>query len=1027
MRSIIIRESLVFLFLISALFFSIAPARAIAPLPPALNTPGNNTNVLGTVIPFRWYASSGANDYYLQVARDSSFSATIFAGWVGNTSGVDLNGFNDNGQIYYWRMAARGPQGTGNLSATRYFGNGPSGPPLSPALIDPINGKRVIGTTVSFSWGVAPRAIDYLLQIATDPGFTQNLNSNWVGNFNSVSINSFLDDGLPYYWRMGTRNSLGSSSFSATQNFVNYPSAPPATPAQTAPASGANVSGTTILFGWSIPARANGFILHVAKDPGFTQLTLNQTVPYATGLNLCCFSDSGTTYYWRVAATNAAGTGPYSFTRTVTNVPSAVPATPALNAPANSAKASGTTVTFSWLPADRASNYSLQIARDAGFSNMLSTQATGNVTSFNSSGFPDNGQIYYWRVSASNSRGSGPYSATRAFTNGPSAVPAVPTLLSPTNGSKNSGMTIAFRWSSARALTSTFQLATDPGFTKLIYNGSVAHATGIDLNNLPDNGQTLYWRVAGNNSLGSSSLSTAFGVINGPSTIPAIPMLSAPANGATVSGYEIIFRWNPTARARDYYLEVAENPGFTNPVFAQWVYDQNSMIVSPFYETGQLIYWRVRARNSLGTGTVSGTWGFTSEAVCTASTVGSGMGVLTSKSHIDTCTANTQQYLKDISRRANNNPHGHNGRMAANATISTVYEGLGLNFDSDNVWDRPAQRSSVDAQVYTGVVYDYWLSKFGLNGFDNLGSLMLSIVDSSDPAVCSGGNTAAWNIRTGRVTYCFESSGLSSAGALDIAGHEWSHGLTARAGANFIYEKESGALDEAFSDWMGAAIQSGYGQANWTIGEGIISPFRRSMSDPSLSQTPQPDTYGQGPNWIPTAGCTPSSSNDKCGVHRNNGVPNKMFYLLSAGGTFRSVPVRSIGIDKAIQIAARANIDKRWPINATFADARAGMIDRAQLLYGANSLEVNQVMNAWAAVNVGTLHTITATPQTVAGGTITGAGSYTLGIAVSLKATPKAGYSFTNWTEYGAVVSTSAIYSFTANSSRSLVANFKQP
>ncbi|MGD1045732.1 MAG: RHS repeat-associated core domain-containing protein, partial [Bacteroidota bacterium] len=50
--------------------------------------------------------------------------------------------------------------------------------------------------------------------------------------------------------------------------------------------------------------------------------------------------------------------------------------------------------------------------------------------------------------------------------------------------------------------------------------------------------------------------------------------------------------------------------------------------------------------------------------------------------------------------------------------------------------------------------------------------------------------------------------------------------------------------------------------------------------------------------------------------------------------------------------------------------------------------------------------------------------TYSYGANVTLTATPNAGYTFTNWTESGTVVFTSANYSFTVSASRNLVANF---
>lgn len=62
----------------------------------------------------------------------------------------------------------------------------------------------------------------------------------------------------------------------------------------------------------------------------------------------------------------------------------------------------------------------------------------------------------------------------------------------------------------------------------------------------------------------------------------------------------------------------------------------------------------------------------------------------------------------------------------------------------------------------------------------------------------------------------------------------------------------------------------------------------------------------------------------------------------------------------------------------------------------------------------------------VAGGTTDGEGAYPSGSSVTVTAAQNVGYTFTNWTDKvsGAVLSTSASYTFVLNSNRSLVANF---
>jgi gliding motility-associated-like protein/uncharacterized repeat protein (TIGR02543 family) len=68
-------------------------------------------------------------------------------------------------------------------------------------------------------------------------------------------------------------------------------------------------------------------------------------------------------------------------------------------------------------------------------------------------------------------------------------------------------------------------------------------------------------------------------------------------------------------------------------------------------------------------------------------------------------------------------------------------------------------------------------------------------------------------------------------------------------------------------------------------------------------------------------------------------------------------------------------------------------------------------------------YTLSTTASPAAGGTVTGAGSYTYGTTATLKATPAAGYIFTGWS--GDASGTSATTTVTINSNKSVTANFQ--
>jgi uncharacterized repeat protein (TIGR02543 family) len=70
-------------------------------------------------------------------------------------------------------------------------------------------------------------------------------------------------------------------------------------------------------------------------------------------------------------------------------------------------------------------------------------------------------------------------------------------------------------------------------------------------------------------------------------------------------------------------------------------------------------------------------------------------------------------------------------------------------------------------------------------------------------------------------------------------------------------------------------------------------------------------------------------------------------------------------------------------------------------------------------------YTVNVSANPTNGGTVTGGGTYNQGASCTVTASANAGYTFTNWTEGGNVVSTQANYTFTVTGNRTLVANFQ--
>jgi hypothetical protein len=395
--------------------------------------------------------------------------------------------------------------------------------------------------------------------------------------------------------------------------------------------------------------------------------------------------------------------------------------------------------------------------------------------------------------------------------------------------------------------------------------------------------------------------------------------------------------------------------------------------------------------------------------------IGTGLGLLgNAHAHLDSWfnprwPLNDEYLLRDATRRANNNVHGHNGQMGPDQVIETLTYGTLFDStlsDADNAWTSVGQASGVDAQAYAAKTYDF-LRTFGINSYDDSGGSMFSIVEATNfwcllhPPSCVNEDNAHWDPARRRVYFgAITVSGYRPfSAAIDIVGHEWGHGVT-DLHSGLEYAGESGALNEAFSDWVGVSLKRSQGQLVWTQGEDAVvsrTPFRDLQNPRNHGQ---PDTYG-GDEWLPIEPpCT--EANDYCWVHTNSGVPNKMFYLLAETGTHshNGVSVAGLGLTTALSIAIDANTTGLWTTTTDFMGARLAMITAAAA-YGPSA--VNQVKNAWAAVGVGS----PAAPI-VTTGAASGVGQFgaTLNGTVNPNgSTATTGFDYGTTTTYGTFVS----------------------
>ena len=348
---------------------------------------------------------------------------------------------------------------------------------------------------------------------------------------------------------------------------------------------------------------------------------------------------------------------------------------------------------------------------------------------------------------------------------------------------------------------------------------------------------------------------------------------------------------------------------------------------------------------------------------------GSGSSRYSGTVSINTSSSAGTFYMEDLTRKQGT----FNMNNTGNTTTGTG--GTQSRYtDTDDVWNTTAQQAGVDAHYGAAKTFDYYQTVHGRNGIDgNYGPGTTTAAASSATSLLvsrvhfgSGYNNAFWN--GSNMTYGDgDGSSFTPLTTIDICGHEMTHGVTERS-ANLTYSKESGALNESWSDIMGSMVElyadGGVVSADtWKIGEDAYTPGTsgdalRSMSNPN--SVGDPDHYSLR---LYSGTCTPSNANDQCGVHTNSSISNHAYYLIAAGGTNRvsGIAVPGIGTSAAEKIFYRA-LTVYMTSGTNFAGARTATLNAATDLYGSGSTQYNGVAQGWCAVGVGSCASGTPTP-----------------------------------------------------------------
>lgn len=279
-------------------------------------------------------------------------------------------------------------------------------PPGAFTLTSPANGATNVPLTPTLVWAASSGAATYTLEAASDSGFTNIVFSQVGITITSYKPGAPVAQGITVYWRITAVNAGGNTVASNAPFTFTTVVLPPGPFTLSAPANSATGVALQPTFSWAASTGAATYTLEVATDSGFASPVVSQSGLVATNFMPGAPLTSGTNYYWRVTAVNPGGStlasgAPFSFQTLTTG-----PGTFALVYPPDQSFGVDPNTFFLWDDAAGVTSYTLDLATDAAFTNMVFEVTGIPGSSFSSTLSLAPLTTYYWRVIAVNGSGS---------------------------------------------------------------------------------------------------------------------------------------------------------------------------------------------------------------------------------------------------------------------------------------------------------------------------------------------------------------------------------------------------------------------------------------------------------------------------------------------------------------------------------------------------------------------------------------------------------------------------------------------
>ncbi|MBP5400616.1 MAG: T9SS type A sorting domain-containing protein [Bacteroidales bacterium] len=573
-----------------------------------LYSPADQTTNASPSATLQWKNSSGSSKYILQVDTSSGFNSSSLREIIVTSSITNNDDYKSYalsnlrfGDTYYWRVRSvnEAPDTSGWSDAWSFTVT--SGVPTLTSPSDGVVYTACVGPTVN--WASITGASHYILAWDTVSTFDSPLYDSFTTTGTSVNIWP-IKFATTYYWRVCATNSNDSdtSAWSAAWTFTTSDA-----PILTSPSDGyVYPNSATPTLKCTAITRVGKYIYQWDTTATFNSPLCASTTKTSNSTSIGPLK-LGTTYYWRMRATNYNDDSDTSSWSTVWSFTTGG-SIPTLSSPSNGSTAVRLRPTLDWNAVSSCDYYDYECDTTPQFNSPeLQSGAIAAGTSEVRLNQLRYGTTYYWRVRIRLNSDTSSWSTVWRFTTAGTIA-----LTSPSNGSTLSRTikpTLDWDYISDGDYYE-YQYDLSPDFdSPALVNGEIAVGTSqIDITEPLRFGETYYWRVREYTAIDTTPWSETWS-FNTPGEIALV----SPSNGSTLSRtINTTLDWDYISGGLNYQYQYDLSPDFDSPalVNGEIAVGTSQIDITAPLQFGETYYWRVREYTAIDTTPWSETWSF---------------------------------------------------------------------------------------------------------------------------------------------------------------------------------------------------------------------------------------------------------------------------------------------------------------------------------------------------------------------------------------------------------------------------------